>query len=98
MIETSGEIDELRVKEKEHQDRIDGFDKEMDQINEDLGKRLLEMNEISPKVGAVREETKAKRESTAQGILESKRRAVEEKLAKGEKLTTEDLIAMQGMR
>ncbi len=93
----SKEIDELRSKEKEANDKFMELKKAFKEVNDQLKARLEEINLINKKLGNAREHDKIERERREDEILKSKEELVQEKLKKGEKLTTDDLLVMQGI-
>lgn len=96
LIITSKEIDELRKKEKEAMDRFIEAKNRFNEVNEKLKAKLMEMSGLRGQVGEIKEEQKKERQTDQRRRLSDLQRAVEEKIKKGEKLTTEDLIIMQG--
>ncbi|MCX6706782.1 MAG: hypothetical protein NT001_01430, partial [Candidatus Woesearchaeota archaeon] len=96
LITTSKEIDELRKKEKEAMDKFLEAKNRFNEVNEKLKAKLMEMNEIRNQVGEVKEEQKKERQTDQRRRLSDLQRGVEDKIKKGQKLTTEDLIIMQG--
>ena len=98
LIEASKEIDGVKKEEEEAFKKFIEFKQDFNDTNTKLKtclRELKEMNEISLKVGLAKEKTKKKKEAKTKAALKEKQKEVEEKLKKGAKLTTEDLIAMQ---
>jgi len=56
---------------------------------------LMKMNVFSKKVSTDKKDRKSKFERKNEEIIQTKRKDVEEKLKKGGKLTTEDILVMQ---
>jgi phosphoserine phosphatase len=96
LITNSKEIDELRKKEKEAMDKFIEAKNKFIEVNDKLKAKLMEMNEIRGQIGEVKEEEKKEQQTDNRKRLSDLQRAVEEKMKKGGKLTTEDLIIMQG--
>lgn len=88
LISSSKEIDELRKKEKELRQKFNEKSKVLKELNEKLQPMLLEMG----KIGA---EARENKNASARQKLQGKIQAVEEKLKKGGKLTTEDIMVLQ---
>ncbi len=95
MLELSKVVDELKTKEKEHYEKFSGLKAEFANANKRLKEMLSEMGGIKDNVEKFRtkrkEEQKAKKEMT----IKEKKDLVNEKIKKGEKLTTEDLLVFQ---
>lgn len=103
MIETVKGLDELRAKEKEAGEKYFGIKKEFDSVNEQLQGKLMELGQLQGQVGAIKHEQHHERKKTEQSrrthehaTLTQKKREIEQKFKQKKKLTTEDIIAMQG--
>ena len=95
VLEASKEIDELRQKEEDAYKKFFELKKQFVDVNNKLKAKLLEMNEINSELSKnkleVQKQVKAKQEKT----IEEKKKTVQEKMKKGGKLTTEDLLIFQ---
>jgi uncharacterized coiled-coil DUF342 family protein len=95
LIESSKEIDELKKKEAEFEDKIGEVKAEMHGITEELDKRNAKMDELRKTLHENNVQLKEDVDKTNQEILRHKDEEVQEKLKKGKKLTTEDLLILQ---
>jgi uncharacterized coiled-coil DUF342 family protein len=96
LITTSKEIDVLRSTEKELNKVFDEAKLEFQVVNEKLKQKLLELATFQKEAGVQQETVKKAKKQYEGKLLKQKEQQVEEKIAKGHKLTTEDIIAMQG--
>lgn len=95
MIESSKEIDELRKKEAEIDEKIDSIKKEMHGITEELDKRNAKIDELRNLLHDSNVQLKEDVDKQNKEILRHKDEEVKEKLKTGKKLTTEDLLILQ---
>lgn len=95
LIESSKEIDELKNKEADFEDKIGAIKAEMHSITEDLDKRNVKMDELRKTLHENNVQLKEDVDKANQEILRHKDEEVQEKLKKGKKLTTEDLLILQ---
>ena len=96
MIEASHNIDDLKKKEEEYYAKFIEKKKEFTEINTKLKEKLEQITQLSTKFGEQKMEIKKEKESKQNKKLGDLKKQVEEKFKKGEKLTTEDLIILQG--
>jgi len=95
MVEESKRIDELKTKEQEAFEKFKEV-KERYKVKSDEFKAELEkQRELNKKLGIDEKEHKQVTEKQQKKTLTQKRKEVEDKLTKGEKLTTEDLLVLQ---
>jgi phosphoserine phosphatase len=97
LIAASKEIEDLKKEEEEAFKNFIDYKKKFNETNDQLKSMLRELKELSEKAGAEKEEYREKSDKKKKESLEQKKLSVEEKIKKGMKLTTEDLIAFQGM-
>lgn len=101
MIEASKKIDELKKSEQELNGRIGDIKKKFDDANIRLQTKLSDAPRIKHEAESAREsareDSRRGRKGRDSSRLKEKSRLVQEKLRKGEKLTTEDLIVMGGI-
>ena len=97
MIKLSKDVDELKVKEEEAFKKFIELKSKFNEINEKLKEKLLGVNQVKEKVDKYQLERQEEEKSEEEKILRDKGRLVEEKIKKGQKLTTEDLLAIQSM-
>ena len=95
MITLLKEVDELRKNEKKMNFDIDEMKKKYEDVKKKLEEELLKLSEMGKKVGEFQSEGKRKKNEEFEQQLASKSQSVEEKLKRGEKLTTQDLLAWQ---
>ena len=95
MIEKSKQIDELRVKEEDAYRKFFELKQKFSEVNESLKKRLPEINDLRDKLDLDREETKKEKAAKQEKRLNTKSLEVKDKIRKGKKLTTEDLLVFQ---
>ncbi|MBS3171207.1 hypothetical protein J4449_01200 [Candidatus Woesearchaeota archaeon] len=88
------QLDKLRKVQEEKQKELDEINKNFELIANDLNLKLIEIGKINPSL--IENNKKEERKRRDEKILEEKSRLVEEKLKNKGKLTTEDLIIMQG--
>jgi len=96
MLELSKQVDELKVQEKHLYTQFLEHKKEFTQINNNLKALLSEFGKIKDGVDGVKEQKKRERVQRDKDTIEDKRSRVNEKIKRGEKLTTEDLLVFQG--
>ncbi|MFC1691630.1 hypothetical protein ACFL0W_05620 [Nanoarchaeota archaeon] len=97
-VSSCTDIDELRRLEKEAHEKFILGKKEFTAVNDYLKARLKELGSVIEKVSELREKEKAVKEKSVKQRLKEKEREVEKKLRERKKITTEDLIAMQGFK
>ncbi len=95
MLELSKKIDELRQKEKGEYDKFAACKKQFTETSEKLKVLLPELGELKGTVNNIKIKKKKDKELKEKLSLDEKRNRVDEKIKKGEKLTTEDLLVFQ---
>lgn len=95
-IDVSRRINDLK-KERDlvHTEFLE-FKKQFVSANSELKQKLVELKDIQSKVSKIKEEKLVDAKNREELTLMEKARGVEEKIRKGKKLTTEDLIVFQG--
>jgi phosphoserine phosphatase len=96
MIEKSKSMKDLKKKEKSAYKQFTYMKKRFGDLNQALRNKLSRLNELSKLLERTKSENKQKFEKKEENILKMKTEKVEEKIKKGEKLTTEDLLVFQG--
>lgn len=96
MLSISKEIDELRKEEKITNEAFVKLKVGFNAVNEELKKKLLLFRDVQKALGEHVVVEQKEQKHHYEKTLRQKAKEVEEKLARGEKLTTEDLILMQG--
>jgi len=89
------EVDALREQKKLHEKEIKGLRKLRDDVRKKLESELEKLNELSKQLGTTRDEQQKQHKERVETHIAGKMKTVEEKLKKGEKLTTQDLLAWQ---
>lgn len=95
ILAKSKEVDELRIKEEECYKKFFEFKQQFSEINNELKKELEEYNKLSGDMQEYKVETKKAKEDRKEQQLKELEGSVEEKIKKGKKLTTEDLLIFQ---
>jgi uncharacterized coiled-coil DUF342 family protein len=98
LVEESRKIDALRGKGDTFTKDIGEHKSEIAKLSEELGTLLKQAAELNTKLSAERKEKEAASVNQRQKKFSEKLAEVKQKFAKGEKLTTEDIIIMQGER
>ena len=100
LVQKSKRIDELKNNETKLNDEFLKLKNEYNELNKVSKDKIRELNELRDKETQVREtkqkEVRKERDNTQRDITKDKVKMVHDKMAKGEKLTTEDLIILQG--
>ncbi len=96
LIEESKKVDALRGKGNTFTKDIGEKKSEISKMSDELGALLKQAAELNTKLSAERKEKEAASINQRQKKFSEKLAEVKEKFAKGEKLTTEDIIIMQG--
>ena len=89
------EVDALREGEKKFEGEIAQLKKILLEIHGKLDTELLKLNELGTKLSVQREENQRKNKERVHHEIEERMKNIEEKLKKGGKLTTEDLLTWQ---
>jgi len=95
LIESSKEIDELRKKEQEFEEKIGTIKDEMHVLNEEMNPKLSRMDDIKKLLHESNVQLKEDAYKSNNEILKQKDEEVQDKIKKGKKLTTEDLLVLQ---
>jgi|GEM_PF-382936 len=96
LLSRSKEVDELKKKEEEAYKKFFEYKKQFNELNDQLKAKIKIINANSKDVAKVKKQKRAKREAENRKNLEELEKGVEEKIKKGGKLTTEDLLIFQG--
>ncbi len=95
LLAISKEVDELKKKEEEAYKKFFEYKKQFNELNDQLKAKIKVINANSKDVAKVKKAKRAKREAEQKKNLEELEKDVEEKIKKGKKLTTEDLLVFQ---
>jgi len=96
LIETSKEIDGLRAQEKAAVTQCNELKQTFNDINQQLKDKFAEMDKLREQLEGAKDEDRVQSRKQQESTLRQKQRMVEEKMRRGGKLTTEDLLVMQG--
>lgn len=94
----SNKIKNLNAEQEKAFENFLRFKNEFNEVSKKLKGRLEEVGEVKRKLDVFQKEKEKSKKKKVEEILEEKSKSVEEKLKKGEKLTTEDLIRFQGSK
>jgi len=97
MIKLSKSIDELTAREEGHYKTFLELKKKFNEANNNLKQKLEELRAIDGQIASIKNEQIARKIEQETRILKSKEEIVEEKIRRGQKLTTEDILVLQGM-
>jgi uncharacterized coiled-coil DUF342 family protein len=95
MLEQSKHVDDLKTTEKEAYDKFLEFKNQFAATNAKLKELLTEIGEIGDSVKEIKEQKRHDKELKERLTLEEKKNLVTEKIKRGAKLTTEDLLVYQ---
>ena len=95
LLESSEDITKLREKEEETYKRFFESKQKFIEMNTQIKQNLERLKELNNALGETKEEQKQKREKRRELSIKEKIKSVEDKIKKGENLTTEDFIIMQ---
>src|SRR3989339_842642 len=95
MIESSKEIDELKYKEAEYEEKIGAIKAEIHALTEQLDAKNAQIDEVRKVLHENNVQLKEDVDKQNKEILKQKDEEVQDKLKKGKKLTTEDLLILQ---
>jgi len=98
IITNSAEIDELKKKEEKAFQKFIEFKKKFNEANDKLKDKLMGMNKVNEKLDIHKKEHRKRRKDKEQEILKGKGDIIKEKMKKGGKLTTEDLLIFQNSK
>ncbi|MBS3125963.1 hypothetical protein J4453_00780 [Candidatus Woesearchaeota archaeon] len=91
----SREIDRLREEEKGYYQKFMEFKKQFTEASAQLKERLQEMDRMHRQLDSFRAARRKSKEQKEADLIGGKVREIEAKIRRGEKLTTEDLLAFQ---
>ena len=95
MINLSEGLKNRNEKDKETYDKVVEYQAKVDTVNAELEKHLLVLKQATEKYMKVVNKKKADKKKKIEEVLKEKDEAVEEKIKKGKKLTTQDLLVFQ---
>jgi len=95
ILKISLEIDKMKVDEEESFKKFSELKKKFNEANSQLKEKLKAMNGVKNALDKISSDKREKRRQEIDSILKSKEEIVNEKIRKGQKLTTEDLLVFQ---
>lgn len=98
ILKISAEVDKLKAEEKEAFMKFSELKRKFTEANNKFKEKLKETDPIRDQLNQISSDKKEKRKQDIKTILKSKEDIVNEKIRKGGKLTTEDLLVFQNMR
>jgi len=96
LIQASKDIDNVKGEEEEAFKKFIEFKTKFNEINDKLKTRLREVKELNERMQDDHHNHRKQADRKKKEKLAEKKLSVEEKMKKGMKLTTEDLLAFQG--
>ena len=96
MLELSKKVDELKITEKENYAKFMEEKKTYTETNKKLKDLMKGYGNLRQEAEVVSTKKKIEKEEKIKTSIAEKKSKVDEKIKKGEKLTTEDLLAFQG--
>jgi len=97
ILSISKKIDELKKKYTELTTQLNTVRKELSETSAPWKAKQAEVDKLRLEIGEANKENRERSVNSQKRILEDKQREVQEKIRKGEKLTTEDFIVMQSL-
>ncbi len=98
ILKLSDEIDKTDVEEEDAFKKFSELKKQFNELNSQLKEKLKLMNDVKSQLDKMHLERQEKRKQEEESFLKTKEEEVEQKIRRGEKLTTEDLLVFQKMR
>ena len=95
MLTSSKEIDDLKSKEEEAFSKFIEFKKKFNEVNDQLKEKLVELNRLTDTANKYKLEIKKEKQEKEESMLKNREEMIEDKIKRGEKLTTEDLLIFQ---
>ena len=95
ILKISAEIDKMKVEEEDAFKKFSELKKKFNETNSQLKEKLKIMNHVKISLDKISSDKREKKRQEIESFLKSKEDAVNEKIKKGQKLTTEDLLVFQ---
>jgi uncharacterized coiled-coil DUF342 family protein len=96
MLTLSAQVDELMAKEKEHKENFLKLKDQFTEMNGKLKEKLPHFGAVREKLDVEKTEIRKRKREDVERELKEKGTRVQEKIKRGEKLTTADLLVFQG--
>lgn len=95
ILRISAEIDKMKIEEEGTFRTFSEFKKRFNEANAQLKEKLKAMNDVKSALDKISYDRKERRKQEVESFLKSKEEEVNQKIKRGEKLTTEDLLVFQ---
>jgi len=95
MLEIFKEVDEIKKQEEGAYEKFFEYKKKFSTVNSNLKSTLMEISQSRRKLESIKGAEQKERKRKDSEVLKEKEEAVEEKIKKGKKLTTQDLLVFQ---
>ena len=95
ILRISAEIDKIKIEEEEAFKKFSELKKKFNDTSSQIKERLKEMNEVKAMLDKISSDKREKRKQEIESFLKLKEEIVNEKIRKGQKITTEDLLVFQ---
>lgn len=95
ILDISAEVDKIKVEEESAFKKFSDLKAKFNEANAQLKGKLKAMDEIRNSLDIINSERKERKRMRQESFLRSKEDEVNEKIKRGEKLTTEDLLVFQ---
>ncbi|MBI4148341.1 hypothetical protein HY490_03565 [Candidatus Woesearchaeota archaeon] len=96
ILESSKKIDELKKNEQELDTKLDNLKKQLDTAGGNLQTELSKLSELTGEQEEMNKQELKRLKDAEHKAISERKKDVEDKLKRGEKLTTQDLLVMQG--
>ena len=98
ILKISSEIDKLKAEEQEAFNKFSELKRKFTETNYQLKEKLKAMNGVKNALDKISSDKRDKKKREIESFLKSKEEEVNQKLKRGEKLTTEDLLVFQSLK
>lgn len=98
LVASSKEVDKLEVEEEKTFGKVVEFKKKFNAVNNLLKEKLTKMGELMGKLESFKLKKEEEKKLKDEFFIKNKEARIEEKIKKGEKLTTEDLLVFQSAK
>jgi len=95
LIAKSKEIDELKKKEEDAYTKFSELKNEFMNVNDQLKSKLVKVKDVKLRIDSAASKKKAEKQAAEKKLIDEKERTVEEKIRRGTKLTTDDILIYQ---
>ncbi|HII30161.1 hypothetical protein AUJ69_02200 [Candidatus Woesearchaeota archaeon CG1_02_47_18] len=95
LIAKSKEIDELKKKEEDAYTKFSELKNEFMNVNDQLKSKLVKVKDVKLRIDSAASKKKAEKQAAEKKLIDEKERTVEEKIRRGTKLTTDDILIFQ---